>query len=113
MGFCISFGMFDFKLFFYCFLFFILEIFNYFFFKSNNDNTTIDNEDNKNLLQNHKIMLLFCFYLGYLLNIIPELITRKKSDQNDKFLSIKDIINSILVCLMMINIFYLDFWQCI
>ena len=80
----ISLGIFNLNYLFYCILFFIIEIYDYLFIFSD--------DTDKNTIKNHKLLDISCFFLGYLLNIIPEWISNRileaKSPNN---LSIKDI----------------------
>ena len=69
MAFYISFGKFDLKYFFYCILFLIIQIYIYFFIP----------EDDENLISDHLFLNSFCFFLGFLLNIIPLWIINIKS----------------------------------
>jgi len=79
MKFCISFGKFELKYFFYCVLFVILEIYiNYFiYFKD------------EKIINDHILMHSFCFFLGYLLNIIPSWISQIQSNEKEKVLENK------------------------
>jgi hypothetical protein len=114
MKFCISFGKFELKYFFYCVLLSILELYIHFFFYYKEEEETIISE--------HCLMYLFCFFLGYLFNIIPNWISHIKSKekekpitnklnekrnnsieyiynkQDEKYLSAKDIIKFLFIC---------------
>ena len=79
MKYCISFGNFEIKYFFYCALFIILEIcMNYFIYYEKN-----------NIIIDHYLLQSFCFFLGYLLNIIPAWIIHKQSKEKEKPLTNK------------------------
>jgi len=117
MEFCFSFGKFDMKYFFMCVLAAIFEICIILFIYDENDN---------DLLNKHKILDPLCYYIGFLLNIFPELIsnkcskTIKKETTNnlkeesskaiefiysihyDKSLSTKDYIKLFVICLFLI-----------
>ena len=123
----ISFGIFSFKYFIYGVLFAIFKLYvDYYIYYSNNKN-----DENANIYNNHKLLNSFCFFLGYLLNIIPEKISNKKSklkkstigngldsinsikyiyNKPDIYLSTKDIIKFIALCLML---FFLEFIEVI
>jgi len=79
MKLCISFGKLELKYFFYCVLFVILEIFMYYFIYY----------DHENIIKEHYLLHSFCFFLGYLLNIIPFWISHKKSKGKEKPLTNK------------------------
>ena len=79
MKFCISLGNFELKYFFYCFLFVILSLFMYYFIYC----------DHENIIKEHYLLHSFCFFLGYLLNIIPFWISHKKSKGKEKPLTNK------------------------
>ena len=70
MEFCFSFGKFDMKYFFMYVLAAIFEICIILFIYDENDN---------DLLNKHKILDPLCYYIGFLLNIFPELISNKCS----------------------------------
>lgn len=117
MEFCFSFGKLDIKYFFMCVLTAIFEICITLF---------IYDEDDNDLLNKHKILDPLCYYIGFLLNIFPELISNKCSKtkrkettnnlkeestkaiefiysiQYDKSLSKKDIIKFFVLCLFLI-----------
>ena len=61
MKFYISFGKFDLKYFFYCLSHLIIQIYIHF----------VIYEDDEILIYHHLLLNSFCFFLGYLLNIIP------------------------------------------
>ena len=117
MKFCISFGKFELKYFFYCILFIILEItINYFVYY----------DEGENIITDHCLLHSFCFFLGYLLNFIPARIfhirsnkkenpiTNKLNEENnysieyiynqpyEKYLSTKDIIKFLLICFILL-----------
>ena len=79
MKFCISFGKLELKYFFYCVLYVILEIYMYYFIYY----------DHENIIEKHYLLHSFCFFLGYLLNIIPFWISHKKSKGKEKPLNNK------------------------
>jgi len=74
MKFCISFGKFELKYFFYCLLFFIVIIYIYQFIGYNEGKIFHDN----------LLFGSFCFFLGYLLNIILVWITQIQSKEKEK-----------------------------
>ena len=83
----ISFNVFDLKYFICCILFLIIDIFFYLFiFYDDSDENIV----NKNILLDPS-----CLFLGLLLNIIPEWIINKRSN-NREYLSIKEIIQIFL-----------------
>ena len=95
MRLCISFGMFDLKYFFCCVLLLILEILIYLFLYSD--------ENDRNLINNHYLLESSCFFLGYLLNFIPYLVSKRISEEeNTNNLSIKDIIKFFIICLFLL-----------
>jgi hypothetical protein len=132
----ISFGVFSCKYFIYCALFAIFELFIAYFIvysydKNDKNGENGENDKNANIFKNHKLFNSFCFFLGYLLNIIPEKISNKKSklkkstigngldsinsikyiyNKPDIYLSTKDIIKFIALCLML---FFLEFIEVI
>ena len=71
MKFCISLGKFELKYFFYCVLIILIEIYNYYFVYY----------DEEKIISEHYQMHSFCFFLGYLLNIIPAWINNKNSKE--------------------------------
>ena len=118
MKLCISFGKFELKYFFYCALLVIIYLYIYFFMYYIGGNILYYN-------------LLFhssCFFLGYLLNIIPTLISYIKSKEKgkenhlsnkfkeentlsieyiynkpyEKYLSSKDILKFFFICLILL-----------
>ena len=115
MKLCISLGKFELKYFFYCTLFVVLEICIYYF--------TYFYEET--LINKNPLMHSFCFFLGYLLNFIPTLISHikekekpiinkfKEEENNnsieyiynkpyEKYLSIKDILKFCFICLFLL-----------
>jgi len=112
----ISFGKFELKYFFYCVLIVILEINIYYFIYWNNEK----------IITEHNQVYSFCFFLGYLLNIIPAWIshiqskekerplTNKLNEDNnhsieyiynkpyEKYISIKDVIIFLFICLILL-----------
>ena len=74
MKFCISFGKFELKYFFYSFFFIIILIYMIIFVYYNEVKITHE----------HLIFYLFFFFLGYLLNIIPTWISHIKSKEKEK-----------------------------
>jgi len=116
MKFCISFGKFELKYFFYCVLIVILELYlSYFIW-----------DEEMTIITNHILMYSFCFFLGYLLNIIPawishilsnekEKVIEKKLEKenaysfeyiynnpNEKYLSAKEILKFLFICLILL-----------
>ena len=92
MKFCISCGIFYLKNFLYCILFSIIETYIYLFIYydyHNNDSDKNDhnkyvndkNDNDKNIIINHSLLEESCYCLGYLLNIIPERYSQKKSKE--------------------------------
>ena len=79
MKFCISFGKFELKYFFYCFLFFIIEI--YFYYSIYNI---------KNIIKEHCLFHSFCFFLGFILNIIPVWISHIKTKERPIIQKLKE-----------------------
>jgi len=74
MKFCISFGKFELKYFFYCVLIVILELYlSYFIW-----------EKEMIIITDHILMYSFCFFFGYLLNIIPAWISHILSNEKEK-----------------------------
>ena len=118
MKFCISFGQLELKYFFYCVLFVSIEMYIYYFI--------FHKEEEEKLISDHYLINSFCFFLGYLLNFIPALIIHIKSKAKEKpiinkledeknhsieyiynkpydnYLSTKDIIKFLLICLILI-----------
>ena len=116
MKFCISFGKFELKYFFYCVLLVILQIYMICFVYYIKVSITHE----------HLLLNLFFFFFGYLLNIIPAWITHIKSKeqkkpttnkfakenalfieyiynkQYEKYLSKKDILKIFFVCLILL-----------
>ena len=82
MKFCISFGKFELKFFFYCILIVILEFYIYNF---------IDYFKVK-ILEDHLLLNSSCLFLGYLLNIIPVWIRhiKSKKKENSKINKLKE-----------------------
>jgi len=94
MKFCISLGQFSIKYFFYIVLFVFLDIFSYFFLK-----------DTENIVYKHYLLDSVCFFLGYLLNIVPAWIISinyNNTNSNYKNLSIKEIIKFFSICVLLI-----------
>ena len=85
MKFCISFGKLELKYLLYLILLFILEIYIYYCFDYNK----------LYIIDEHLLFHSFCFFLGYLLNIILAWISYIKSKENEKFLAnpFKEITN--------------------
>jgi hypothetical protein len=119
MKFCFSFGLFDTKYFLFCVLITFFEIcINLFIY---------NDDDNNNIFTNHLLLDPFCYYAGFLFNIFLVLFIRKcsktKSETIDialkeenthlieylynnpynKYLSIKDIIKFIGICLFLLT----------
>ena len=89
-----SFGRLDLKYFIYCILYAILEIYiNCFIY---------DGKENENILHKHKLLDSFCFYIGYLLNIIPAMINYIYNKPFEKKLSGKDIIKFLFICFILL-----------
>ena len=74
MKFCISLGKFELKYFFYCALFFIIEINIYLFIYNDKDI----------IISKQYLLHSFCFFLGYLLNFIPTWISHIKTKKKEK-----------------------------
>jgi len=115
MNSCISCDKFELKYFFYCVAFVVIEIYISLF---------IFNEDN--IITDHNLLYSFCFFFGYLLNIIPDwishkqskgkenLITNKIEKENihsieyiynrpyEKYLSKKEILKILIICLILL-----------
>jgi len=124
MKFCFSFGMFDIKFAFYCTLVAVLDLYiNLFIYK----------EDQNNIFDKHLLLDPLCYYVGFLLNIIPALISYKCSrtkkermrvnklkEENiqsieyiynnpyDQYLSTKDFIKFIIVCLFLLSTDFME-----
>ena len=79
MKFFISFGKFELKYFFYCVLIVILGIIMYYFIYWNEEK----------IITEHYLVYSFCFFLGYLLNIIPAWISHIQSKEKEKPLTNK------------------------
>ena len=101
MKFCISLGNFELKYFFYCFLFVILSLFMSYFIYC----------DHENIIKEHYLLHSFCFFLGYLLNIIPFWISLKQSKGKEKPLInklnkeknySKEILKILFICLILL-----------
>ena len=90
MKFCISFGKFELKYFFYCVLFFIIEIFIYFFVYNDNDS----------IINKHYLLHSFCYFLGFLLNFILIWISQEEKPIINK--STKDILKFFFICLILL-----------
>ena len=90
MVFCISVGTFDIKYFIYCALIAISELYiNFVIYKYD-----------ETILNDHQIFGIFCYYFGYLLNIIPTWFVNQDYLDNipdDKKLSIKDILKFFII----------------
>ncbi len=74
----ISCDKFELKYFFYCVLFVVIEIYINFF---------IFNEGN--IITDHNLLYSFCFFFGYLLNIIPAWISHKLSKGKENLITNK------------------------
>ena len=79
MKFCISFGKFELKYFFYCVLFSIIEICIYYFVYKDKDS----------IINKHCLFHSFCYFLGYLLNFIPAWISHTKTKEKEKHITNK------------------------
>ena len=112
----ISFGKFELKYFFYCLLHIIVQIYFLYFIYLNE----------LKIITEHNFLYSFCFYFGYLLNIIPALINHIKSKENltanklekknihsieyiynspyEKYLPKKEILNFLFICLILLLI---------
>jgi len=90
MAFCISFGTIGIKYFVYCFFLAISELYiNFIIYKYD-----------ETILADHQIFGIFCYYFGYLLNIIPIWFVDNESidsTSNLKSLSTKDIVKFIFI----------------
>ena len=79
MKFCISFGKFELKYFFYCFLFIIILTYMIYLVYYNE----------LKIIHEHLLFYSFCSFLGYLLNIIPFWISHINSKENGKSITNK------------------------
>jgi len=79
MKFCISFGKFELKYFFYCVLHVILKIYISYFIYFRKEK----------IITEHNLMYSFCLFLGYLLNIIPAWISHIQSNEKEKLIEKK------------------------
>jgi len=97
MSFCLSIGIFNTKYFIYCILIAILELYiNLGIYKNN-----------KNILNGHQIFGTFCYYFGYLLNIIPTWFVKENyidNNPDNKHMSAKDIIKLFSICFILLLI---------
>ena len=94
MKFCISFGIIELKYFFYCFLSVILYIYIYYFI--------VDSEE-ENIINKHELLYSFCYFLGYLLNIIPEWIVDINSETKERA-KINKFLKFFFICLIILLI---------
>ena len=97
MGCFISIGIFNTKYFIYCILIAILELYI---------NLGVYNINEK-LLDNHQIFDIFCYYFGYLLNIIPTWFVKENyidNNPDDRHLSAIDIIKFFSICFILLLI---------
>ena len=90
MKFCISLGTIELKYIIYCFLSVILYIYIYY--------CIVDSKE-KNIINEHELLYSFCYFLGYLLNVIPEWIVDIKSETKERP-KINKILNFFLYCLI-------------
>ena len=101
---CISLGVFSLKYFIYCILFAWFEIYiMLFIYKFDKLNDVI--------FTKHKFLDPICFYLGYLLNFIPTLINNITSELKEpycKYVSRKDIIKLLGMCLMLLLLEFIE-----
>jgi len=114
MRFCISFGVFKLKYLIYCILYFIFEIYIWFFiyydenYNDNNkkSNGISNNAKNIGIFQKHKLLDSFCFILGYFLNFIPTWINYKisKTKEDNGLIKRKKALN-IYITIHMTNIY--------
>ena len=127
MKLCISFGKVELKYFIYCFLFIILQLYLFYFIYYEKEEEEEEKEKEENIVNEHCLMHSFCFFLGYLLNIIPVWISHiyskekekkplaNESDEasnhsieyiynnpNEKYLSTKDILIFLFICLILL-----------
>ena len=115
MKFCISFGKFEIKYFFYCVLLVIIEMYN---------NFIIYDEDKVKIINDHNLLDTFCFFLGYLLNIIitwiihlyskEKPLKKQLKEENNHLIeyiynnpyeesfSIKEILKFLFICLILL-----------
>ena len=95
MNFCISIGAFNTKYFIYCALIAILELYiNFGIYKIN-----------KKILNDHQIFDIFCYYFGYLLNIIPTWFVKENyidNNPDNKHMTAKDIIKFFSICFILL-----------
>jgi len=126
MKFCFSFGTFDIKIVFICLLAGILEIYINLFIYGEVDG-------NKSIFDNRLLLDPLCYYVGFLLNIIPALINNKCSktkkekpienklkEENiqsieyiynnpyDQYLSKKDFIKFLFICFFLLLTDFID-----
>jgi len=90
MKFCISLGTIELKYIIYCFLSVILYIYIYY--------CIVDSKE-KNIITEHELLYSFCYFLGYLLNVIPEWIVDIKSETKERP-KINKVLNFFLYCLI-------------
>ena len=101
MGCFISIGIFNTKYFIYCILIAILELYI---------NLGVYNINEK-LLDNHQIFDIFCYYFGYLLNIIPTWFVKENyidNNPDDRHLSAIDIIKFFSICFILLLIQFVE-----
>jgi len=99
MKFCISLGIIELKYIIYCFLSVILYIYIYYFILEDED----EDENEENIIKKHKLLYSFCYFLGYLLNVILEWIVDIKSETKERP-KINKILNFFLYCLIILFI---------
>jgi len=100
MSFCISIGSFNTKYFIYCVFIAILELYINFGIK----------KINEEILNDYQIFDTFCYYFGYLLNIIPTWFVKDNyyNNPDNKHLSAKDIIKLFSICFIL---FLIQFYE--
>ena len=97
MKFCISCGKLELKYFFFYTLIGIIELYI---------NIVIYyDQDHKNIFNRHLLLNSLCFFIEYLLNIIPVWLNNRNYDNYDsdnKYLSTKDIIQFFFICFILL-----------
>jgi len=83
-------GTIELKYIIYCFLSVILYIYIYY--------CIVDSKE-KNIITEHELLYSFCYFLGYLLNVIPEWIVDIKSETKERP-KINKVLNFFLYCLI-------------
>ena len=100
----ISIGTFNTNYFIYCTLITILELYINFGFS----------KINEKILDKHQIFDIFCYYFGYLLNIIPTWLVKENiidNNPDNKHMSAKDIIKFFSICLILLLIQFIEIFS--